>query len=533
MVPLGPLSKGRRRPVDVGIMLLLVVVMLANAWIVDDAYITFRTVDNFVHGLGLTWNPGERVQVYTHPLWMMVVTVFYMITSELFFTVIVLSAILSSLSVLIAWSTVVAGDRADRWRGLLLILAILSSKSIVDYASSGLESPLSYLIASFFLYNLLPACTNRKGDKKQVAVLFFLASLAFLNRADTILLYLPALCWALYESRSAGKRSLGRMILLATLPATIWVLFSIFYYGYPLPNTAYAKVLATGYPVAWRLQRGLEYMANSVVWDVASYLIFGSAVWMSLKRRAPAAIAIMAGVVLYLIFVVFSGASATHMSGRFCAVPLFMATIVFVQGLSTSRQGRIMGYCLVAYIVLCPISAIKFGTPIYLPYTQNHNYIDTKWHVANDGVALINWRPGKKMPDNNWYRYGTGVGQLDRKVHVGGAFKGEAIGYAGFAAGPGCHFIDRLGLGDPLLARLPAFRPPSINQWKSGHFHRRIPHGYVKSVASGENMVDEVGVKRYYDHVRMITREPLFSWDRIKVIINMNLGRYRHLVRDY
>ena len=33
-------------------------VFLANAWIGDDAYITFRVVDNFINGYGLTFNPG-------------------------------------------------------------------------------------------------------------------------------------------------------------------------------------------------------------------------------------------------------------------------------------------------------------------------------------------------------------------------------------------------------------------------------------------------------------------------------------------
>lgn len=69
----------------------LAIVLLTNAWILDDAYITFRTVDNLVHGLGLTWNVEERVQAFTHPLWMFVVSLCYLATHELFFTVILLS----------------------------------------------------------------------------------------------------------------------------------------------------------------------------------------------------------------------------------------------------------------------------------------------------------------------------------------------------------------------------------------------------------------------------------------------------------
>ena len=44
------------------------ILLVRTAWMCDDAFITLRTVDNFVQGYGLVWNVGERVQVYTHPL---------------------------------------------------------------------------------------------------------------------------------------------------------------------------------------------------------------------------------------------------------------------------------------------------------------------------------------------------------------------------------------------------------------------------------------------------------------------------------
>lgn len=45
----------------IGLIIILGVVVLRNAWVGDDAYISFRTVDNFVNGYGLTWNVAERV----------------------------------------------------------------------------------------------------------------------------------------------------------------------------------------------------------------------------------------------------------------------------------------------------------------------------------------------------------------------------------------------------------------------------------------------------------------------------------------
>ena len=40
-----------------------------QAWILDDARLTFRQVVNFVDGYGMVWNFGERLQLFTHPLW--------------------------------------------------------------------------------------------------------------------------------------------------------------------------------------------------------------------------------------------------------------------------------------------------------------------------------------------------------------------------------------------------------------------------------------------------------------------------------
>ena len=68
------------------LLLIFTYTYLANAWVGDDAYITFRTVWNFVHGFGLTFNPDERVQAYTHPLWMLVISAAHFVTREFFFT---------------------------------------------------------------------------------------------------------------------------------------------------------------------------------------------------------------------------------------------------------------------------------------------------------------------------------------------------------------------------------------------------------------------------------------------------------------
>ena len=55
-------------PIVCGLFVLItlsVVIQVAafrSAWVCDDAFISFRYVDNLEHGLGLVYNAGERVE---------------------------------------------------------------------------------------------------------------------------------------------------------------------------------------------------------------------------------------------------------------------------------------------------------------------------------------------------------------------------------------------------------------------------------------------------------------------------------------
>ena len=127
------------------LLVLFTYIFLANHWMGDDAHITFRSVWNFVHGYGLTYNPDERVQAYTHPLWMMAISASHLLTGEFFFTVTALSWLFD-----VAAGVVLLRRTATVGAAVLLTLWLLSSKALVDYTSSGLEYPLSYFLSAIF-----------------------------------------------------------------------------------------------------------------------------------------------------------------------------------------------------------------------------------------------------------------------------------------------------------------------------------------------------------------------------------------------
>ena len=66
-------------------------IFLVNAWLGDDCVHHVPRHVELVHGYGPVFNPGERVQAYTHPLWMLTMSVAHAITREFFFTALVVS----------------------------------------------------------------------------------------------------------------------------------------------------------------------------------------------------------------------------------------------------------------------------------------------------------------------------------------------------------------------------------------------------------------------------------------------------------
>jgi len=109
------------------------------------------------------------------------------------------------------------------------------------------------------------------------------------------------------------------------------------------------------------------------------------------------------------------------------------------------------------------------------------------------------------------------------------------IGFFGFYAGPEIHIIDPLGIGDLLLSKLPYDKRPNFWEegWRIGHFFRLIPLGYMETLESGENVIEDKCLAEYYDKLSIITRGDLLDANRIQEIWKMNTGQYDYLLDAY
>jgi hypothetical protein len=201
----------------------LVAVMVRLAWLSDDAYITLRTVENVLAGHGPVWNVGERVQAYTHPLWMWLLVAARWCTGEHYLSTIVTSIVLSGAA------AAVLAVRAGRGAAVVLVL-LLASRAFGDYSTSGLETPLSALLLVWLAW-----LDDRPGaGARRLLVVALVTALLGTTRLDLIVLAGPVL---LAHLRGVRPGDAVGALGVGLLPLWLWSAFALFYYGSPFPIT--------------------------------------------------------------------------------------------------------------------------------------------------------------------------------------------------------------------------------------------------------------------------------------------------------
>ena len=497
--------------IGLGFGLLLVgIVIVKSAWLSDDAYITFRTIDNFLNGYGLRWNVAERVQSYTHPLWMFVVSGFVGITGEFFLTVILLSLILSLLAIYVLLHKVNQNQSTQ----ILLIAALISSKGFIDYSTSGLENPLNYVLITLFAWWFL----SREFDLRLFTRLCLIAALGIFNRMDTLLLYALPLLLVFIQLLRDGKANIWQLLgrgLIGFLPFICWEIFSVIYYGFPFPNTYYAK-LHTGIESSRYLRQGIAYLLDAMSRDTASCLVIGAGVWLAVVRKEWRLGMLAGSILIYLAYTVKVGGD--FMASRFLSLPLLLSVII----LSQQRFPRYWAWGLSAIVLLTGLSldrpVLRYGS-----ISQNE---PVDWEPPASGIvderlyyfkcgSLINLSAHWDDPD-----CGT-IKRIQPKLDKGKVFTEYAVGRSGFWSGPEYHVLDGLALSDPLLARMPV---ADSEHWRIGHFLRWPPEGYVESLEKDENLVADPDLKETYESIRIITRGPIWSGERWREIWKWNSG---------
>jgi len=506
-----------------GIQLLLValvgVVLVRCAWHCDDAYLTFRTAWNWVHGYGLRWNVVERVQSYTHPLWMLCSAACLALSGEVYYSTLGLAVVMTLVAV-----TLLARQCPVPEYGIVAIVLFVSSGAAVDYCVSGLETPLVVLLLVVFMGLL-----SRPAGDAQVLLLTLVASLIALTRLDALVLVLPALGQLAYDRRS--KRT-AALLVLGFLPLAMWHAVSLVYYGFLWPNTAYAK-LNLHVSLAHLAGRGCVYLVDSLVHDPLTLVTIAAGHKTARDSGSTLDRRLALGITLYLLYILRIGGD--FMSGRFLVAPLVVAIgllRVHPGWARTRRTCAVAGGILVVALLL-PRSRLRsgsdYGSGAISDFVHAGGIVDERGYYYGTTGLLNVWshraalaRSGAPVPPQRWAV--AGLADASKGIAVELTW---CVGFYSYFVGPGTYVLDLYSLGDPLLARLP-FAPDG--EFRFGHYDRPVPAGYPESVLGPVSQIEDPGIAEYDNVLRLITRGPLFTTARWNAIVGMQLGRYDHLL---
>ncbi len=480
---------------------LFTIVLIRVAWCAEDAFISFRVVDNFLQGHGLTWNAGDRVQVFTDPLFQLLTIAGTFILRSNFWSAMAASFLLSLLTYFFLMK-----DR-ETPAVLLGTALLLSSNGFVDFSASGLENPATHCAIAAYVYVY--------WRRRDPFLLTLIAALSTMNRMDSVLLFAPSLAWLYFRS---GWR-VWKPVALGLIPILAWEAFSVFYYGFPFPNTAYAK-LNTGLSTHDMLGRGLNYLTATATLDTATAvgLAAGLVVGFAMGEWQLAL-----GVLLSIAYIMRVGGD--YMLSRFFTPAFVLCCAIVLQ--HAPRSLRNAALCSVAVVLI----GLQIPSPTLLafhditlaPMTEKQlsiGIVDEArvWYPA---TGLLNWRRGGSWPQHPLHWAGDEIRQSGVTF-----FEFQNAGIPPYYSGTKVYILDRAALCDALMAHAPL----KSDTARPGHPWRVPPPGYIETLKTGENRIQDPYLAEYYSHLKHIIRGSLWDFSRWGEILAMNTGRYDHLL---
>jgi len=225
----------------------------------DDAFITFRYARNLVRGHGPVYNPGVPVEGYTNFLWMIVMAgVLKLKGDPIFFSR--LFGIVSGVGLI--WFCWLGGARILKHKIALTIVAPAILVVFPGFAAESVEG-LETIFFSFLLLGGIVLTAWGYEQRSVVAWHPLLFALASMTRPEGVMVFvLTMMCVFVHGwlNQSIRLRFILRSSLIYLVIFLPYYLWRYQYYGYPFPNTYYAK---TGGGML-QAQRGLEYVISFI-----------------------------------------------------------------------------------------------------------------------------------------------------------------------------------------------------------------------------------------------------------------------------
>lgn len=277
----------------------------------DDAMISMRYAWNLAHGYGPVWNPGERVEGYSNPLTMLIMTAAILVGGKLMaplivqiFGIFVLCGIVLAVTQ-ISDELIESRDAADRARTRLAVaLCAAFYYHLLFFALTGMETGLVCLLS--MLGALCGLRYAREPRARLVVASAMFLGLAYITRPDSLIT--AALVFGMIMMSRRGRANsvrwrrdlFGACAVFASFLITQH-LFRYWYYHELWPNTYMLK--ATGMPIITRLRNGFAYTALYFAETSLALLLAIGYAWHRRTRIHITMLLIPLAMVAYTIYV--------------------------------------------------------------------------------------------------------------------------------------------------------------------------------------------------------------------------------------
>ncbi len=350
---------------------------IALAWTCDDAFISFRYSRNLADGLGLVYNAGERVEGYTNFAWTVVLAGAMRLGLDPVPTAHVLGV---ACHVALLLLLLLTARRRGGWSFPLAAVGYALHQQAAEFATSGLETSMFTLLATAALIALVHASTLAHFAGAGTLLVLVAAT-----RPDGLLL---AAAGGAVVLAIAVRRRDPRPLLALALPGALlyapYFAWKWSYYGYPFPNTFYAKSAHDPY-----FSLGFAYVGFYLAYSFA--VIPGLAAPLLLRGHRLAAALDLAGwttrgplvigafVLPWLAYVAWVGGD--FMFGRFC-IPVTPALYLGVQLVAERLRPRWRGGA-IAFVALASLVTIALAGVIPSTRWSHERAVYPAWYVAS------------------------------------------------------------------------------------------------------------------------------------------------------
>lgn len=480
------------------VLAFLVAVFVGHAalywsWVEDDAYITLRYADNLVAGHGPVFNPGERVEGYSNPAWMLLGAL----------------ALRLGLDPLVAWRALglLAGV------GCLVISWRLARRLAPDAGAWALLAP-----AWLALTPLLPRHAVSGLETVAQALVLSLGFMVLVWPAERRSWWLPlAAMLALILMRPEGAGFAALLLALRGRRGPAWwrwwallgvlvVAFTIWRWGYYdalLPNTFHVKM--TGEQQSWRA--GFHHLREFLRDGGGAALLALSAVLLACRLAAAAARGVLIVVAAQAALLIAAGGDWMH-HHRFMVpiMPLLTATMAAGGGVLVRTLTEAWGRPRIPTVVVATLVVVGLSG----------NYLAERaiWQEVMPAVRAGQYLPQSYGRVASWLRQHTSPHALVAISDIG------AVGYHSRR-----RILDMIGLVDRHVARTP------------GGLHAKHDPQYVLSRAPDYVVLVETpggeGPPTYWRAADRALAEARGFVEAYHAVATIPLGYRRELARIY